>query len=551
MTFSVLLISLHDSGTYGHRCVSSYLESKGYEVNNVFFRCNSACQDAGPVSEVELSALRETVSTLAPDLLGVNIHSSFGHPAAKEVVSCLRSFSRAPIILGGVHPTLLARYCLDDIRPDYVCVGEGEETLAELCRRLERGERCDEIPGLLSREVTRLVPRPPQPDLDALPFQDVRSDNKYNIEVDGTVSRGEPLLRDTMYPTKASRGCPFHCTYCSVRNLRALCGSSGFYRMRSPERVVSEIAALVRQNPACKLIWFWDDTFPYKTSWIAEFAQLYKERVALPFRIWLKPNVTKDENVRWLRSAGLESVVLGVQSAHDETRREVFERTETTEDILRTDAILSKYGVGKTYDFILDHPWESPDELEALFELGCRLKKPYYLNMHSMVLLPETELARRAVREGRLTQEQILSAITADPRTSSRRIHWVRGVPPQSSAARRYWLFLVFSSARAYVPVWVLRLVARIRLLRRHPTLVGSDMRLVDWVGQEDTLRFVAFFQRKSRLRWLINDRTRLGRWLAQRALFLEWLARLARSVLTQGMRGAARRLGRASAVPS
>jgi radical SAM superfamily enzyme YgiQ (UPF0313 family) len=542
--FSVLLISLHDSGTYGHRCVSSYLQSKGFSVNNVFFRCNSAYQDAGSVSENELQALRQTVETLTPDLIGINIHSSFGHPVARDVVCALRAFTGVPIILGGVHPTLLPRFCLDDIRADYVCVGEGEETIVVLCRRLQNRESCDDIPGILSRSTVNFVPNPPNHDLDALPFQDVRNDNKYNIGTDGSVIKGEPLLWDSTYPTKASRGCPFQCTYCSARDLRALCGKSGYYRVRSPNHVVTEIAAFIQQNPSCKLVYFWDDTFPFKNAWVAEFAQLYKTRVGLPFHVWLKPNMTKDENIHWLKTAGLKNAVIGVQSASDETRRLVFGRTETTEDILRADAILSKYGIGKTYDFIIDHFWESSDELETTFHLLCRLRKPFYLNMHSLILLPQTELARRAVREGRLTEEDIMKAITADPRTSSRRINWIRGVPDQDSAARRYWLFLVFSSARSFVPVPILRFVASLRFLRRNPDLLGEDMGLVNWIGKEDTLRFSSLFAKSSFLECLLGDRTSLGRWLSQRFLFLEWLARLGhrlplqRHILSNPFRG-------------
>jgi hypothetical protein len=243
--------------------------------------------------------------------------------------------------------------------------------------------------------------------------------------------------------------------------------------------------------------------------------------------------------------------VVGIQSASDETRRSIFGRTETRDEILQADAILSRHGVGKHYDFLIDHFWESDDELEQTFALVSELQRPFHLNMHSVVVLPHTELARRAVREQKLTEQEILEAITADPRTSSRRVNWVRGVPDPGSPARRHWLFLVFSSARPFVPRWLVERLARSRVLRRHPGLLGGDMGLVNWIAEEDTMRF-AMTRRGSRLFSALSARwPALAGRLSRLSLFLEWLARVGQRILTRVWQGTVRRIGQATSEAS
>ena len=482
--FKVLLISLHDTGTYGHRCVSSSLRQNGIHVSNLFFRSNRLYQDATPVSDVELQALSDLAKNLKPDLIGINVHSSFGHPLLERVVVNVKSRLDVPLVLGGVHPTLLPAFCLERTMADYVCVGEGEESAVELCRSIES---CTEVsvPGIMTRKMLDFDERKPPQDLAQLPFQDVGNDDKYSVTSEGKILEGDPLLRERIYPTKASRGCPFQCSYCSVAQLRSLCGSSAFYRLRPVESIIQEILAFLELNSACTDVRFWDDTFPFKSTWIEEFSALYKEKVGKPFRIWLNPDTTKESNIAMLRSAGLQSATVGIESASEETRRKVFLRCETTEEILQADTVLSEHSVIKTYDFILDHPWQCPDEWEGTFDLITKLKRPFLLNMHGLILLPGTELALRAIREGVSCEDDILAGITADTRSSSRRIQWIRGVPSQEDSWRAYWLFMIFSAASTFVPVALVRAVAYSAVFQRYPGIFGDSERNLDWLVRD------------------------------------------------------------------
>ena len=121
--YNVTLITLHDTGTYGHRCVSSVLKENNFSVSNIFFLCNRSYQDAEPVSNKELRSLCDLVNSLNPDLIGINVHSSFGHGLAEIIISKLKSISDVPVIMGGIHPSVLPEYCLKHTKTDCICVG--------------------------------------------------------------------------------------------------------------------------------------------------------------------------------------------------------------------------------------------------------------------------------------------------------------------------------------------------------------------------------------------------------------------------------------------
>jgi radical SAM superfamily enzyme YgiQ (UPF0313 family) len=85
--------------------------------------------------------------------------------------------------------------------------------------------------------------------------------------------------------------------------------------------------------PSCSRVSFTDDNFPSTPAWIEEFSELYRKHIGLPFRIWFHPNTLKEKQIESLAAAGLRWAKVGIQSASDQTRRQVFGRRESREAI--------------------------------------------------------------------------------------------------------------------------------------------------------------------------------------------------------------------------
>jgi len=475
----VVIISINDLGSFGARCISSVLKSKGFDVQLVFFD-NSRLSDIKKRDDRSYQALISLVGLLAPDIVGISFISIFSHPTGVEIARRIKKAFDVPVIFGGVHPTLMPGFCMDNARIDYVCVGEGEESMLELCQSLSAGYSTSDIPGIFSRGKDGYIPRNPPANLDALPFQDIGNDNKFSILPDGEIKPGDPFLNGLMtrFVTRCSRGCPFGCAYCSSAGIRELYDAGKYLRRRSAAGVVDEIKYLMSLNPVnMEGIWFTDDIFPDDIKWIEEFSSLYKKDLKLPFSIWAHPIKTREQNIKNLKEVGLTEAVMGIQSASITTRRRIFKRGETTQQIVDAIGILHRHGVRAVVDFVVDHPWESPDELRDIFDFTINIKKPIVLNMHSLSIFPNTGLAARAVREGIMTEGEIISRLLDDPYDGVRKYGWraSRSIPAYKDTKRTLWVFLVMCAQNPEIPKRFLMFAADSGIINKYPVLVVDN----------------------------------------------------------------------------
>ena len=106
---------------------------------------------------------------------------------------------------------------------DFVVIGEGEKTIAELLSRFEKGGDLAEVRGiafLRDGKVVRTAEREPLADFDLLPIPD------YSLLRYG---------RMKVYPVSGIRGCGMDCEFCTVK---------GKPRFASPERMLERAPGL-------------------------------------------------------------------------------------------------------------------------------------------------------------------------------------------------------------------------------------------------------------------------------------------------------------------
>jgi radical SAM superfamily enzyme YgiQ (UPF0313 family) len=485
------------SGTYGHRMVSAVLKKSGFDVYNIYMG-GTILQDGGKVSEKELQSLDGLLDDIKPDMLGISVLTMFEHLNSEILTGRIKKKYGIPIMWGGAYPSLMPEFCMERSGADYVCVGESEQTVVELCRNVTAGKPAAGVAGVMTRESRTYWPPTAAYELDTLPFQDVSNEGACSILSDGAIKEGDPMLNglyihgDKVYTTRTSRGCPFKCTYCCINAQKKLYEKGKYLRQRSVDNVMEELRRYMEMMPECRSVMFWDEIFPFNTAWVEEFAGKYKKNFGLPFTVYFHPATTRKANVDLLVEAGLCRVMVGVQSASETTRRDVFQRPETNEQIYAAHEGFSSHGELRiAYDFLIDHPWESPTELEDLLDFVLKLKRPFELNMHSLILFPTTELAKRAVKEGRIKEEEIIVSIISDQTSSTHRYHWIRGVPKQVEMKRAYYLFLIMSAMNPKIPIELIRFLGNSSLLKKHPEIITDNV-IID---MRDERAFAGFVQ--------------------------------------------------------
>jgi len=275
---------------------------------------------------------------------------------------------------------------------DAVCVGEGEQALAELVERVEAGRDYADLAGWwLKRrgEVIRNPLRPLVADLDTLPF------------ADRDIFQYDEILRanDGWVDMMSGRGCPYDCSYCCNPGLKARYRGLGKYvRWRSPANVLAEIAALRARYPL-RTINFQDDTFTLDRRWTLEFCAAYRQACGLPF--WINTRVERldEEIVEALAAAGCRGVRVGVESGNEYLRQEILKKRMSNAEILAAVRRVQRQGMQVYTCNMIGIPGETPAMIDETIALNRELQ-PTELQFSVFYPYPMTELHEVCEREG-------------------------------------------------------------------------------------------------------------------------------------------------------
>ena len=423
----VLIAPYSDITAFGMRSLAAYLKSRGVPTRQIFLPDAVAeLEDfSGRFYRYDPAVLdRVAVLCADADLVGISLFTMYFERVA-DLTAKLKERIRAPVLWGGIHPTVKPGECLR--HADMICVGEGEEALYDLVRRMGEGLPAGDVPNIWVRrdgEIVRNNLRPLIQDLDNLPFPDYELEDDYvMIAGEGRVERMDRELleeflgsspmalnaRTVPYQTMATRGCPHSCTYCCNHLLRKLYGGQRYLRRRSPENIVSELSEVVRRYPFIKRITFSDDSFfAAGEEAIAEFAGLYRKKVGLPFFCLGSPLTITAGKLEHLAAAGMVELQMGIQSASERTLQLYNRRIPV--DLTEKAAVLinrHRKTVMPIYDFLLDNPYEDTRDVVETLRFALKLPRPYVLQPFSLVLFPGTVLYDRARADGILADEKV------------------------------------------------------------------------------------------------------------------------------------------------
>lgn len=403
----VVLISPYmDTQAFGLRTISACLKREGYDVQLIFLTRSFK-------ERYEESILNDVVElSRGSDLVGISLMTNFFDNVV-QLTQRLKKDLSIPIIWGGIHPTILPAECLD--YADMVCIGEGEETVLELAKRINDKRDYKDIQGMWLKDKDNIIKnkmRQLNQDLDSIPFPDFDYGNHYILDGGSIHGMDEDLLSKRVngtYVTIATRGCPFSCTYCCNNALNKMYPGQKRVRKRSPGNLVQELMSIKRNLPFIERIMFDDDAFfTYTVAEIREFCEKYKENVGLPLIVQgITPITLTRDKLSLLVDAGLILVRMGIQTASENTKK-LYQRHYSNQKVEKAAMIFNEFKdkiEPPQYDIILDNPWETEKDLIATLMFLVKLPTPYELSLFSLTFYQGTELYRRAKRDGIITDD--------------------------------------------------------------------------------------------------------------------------------------------------
>lgn len=315
------------------------------------------------------------------------------------------------VICGGVHAILAPEEVIAVEGIDAVCTGEGEYTLlalaegTPLCSAAGLWYKIEKYGGAPA-SIVRRPPRKLIENLDELPFPD-REIFDYENTYGGTLGRLDMVV---------SRGCPYNCTYCCNHALKGRYGV-GYFRMNSPEYVVSEIETSLKQYPNLKYVDFRDDCFTINREWTMKFIELYKERVNLPIVIISRADKLDEPMLKALSEVRCRMIRIGVESGNQEVLQSLHRTIITPEMIKKTAELCHKHGI-KIYPFyMIGLPDETPTKFFDTIRLHGDLAATGAVDLNTYHLsvfypFPKTKLYDYCKDKGYLTDRNSTNYFT-------------------------------------------------------------------------------------------------------------------------------------------
>jgi len=403
MNRTILLVSVQrDLDVIGVKLLHYHLLSRSYDSRLLFLPAYAA--DPAPEDDERIC---EFVAGLSPLFVGVSLMSVEYRRAARLTRVLKARFPSLPVLWGGIHPTISPETCLDVA--DYVCVGEGEQSILDFAEALSSGGDPRRVRNVCCRragEVKRNDLYPPIEDLDALPpYEHLPRHGhilagKAVVPLDVKRFRKHARYAGTTYSVITSRGCPFSCTYCCNNAVSRIYGSRRV-RFRGLAHVVDEVKEAFARNPYLETVNFQDDCFLARSpERLAEFCEAYRKEVGKPFIVRSIPTFITREKIASLKAAGLSWISMGLQSGSDRVCSVVYKRTSTPAEFLAAARLVGDARVAAFYDVILDNPYETDRERVETARVLAATPRPFYVQIFSLTMYPGTELYERSVADG-------------------------------------------------------------------------------------------------------------------------------------------------------
>jgi len=290
------------------------LEQSGHEVTLV----------DGHLDNLTYSQVFERVKEFAPDVIAVTTAPTYlfwrcAPPELRvpqELCTLLRPLP-AKLVIVGPHGSTTPGAALKKLDADIVVLGECEEILPQLTGNLL------DVSSIAFRVDGNVVVHGPNRAADmkrlpALSWPDAtiakhtHHHHRFDAEHIGPGAEME-----------ASRGCPYHCTFCAKDNFR------NSYRKRPLDTILEELDRFVAQG--VEYIYFIDEIFLPDSPLLAALAER-KLKIGVQTRI----DLWSEEAIRTLARAGCVSIEAGVESITEAGRAYLDKKCKlSTEELTR------------------------------------------------------------------------------------------------------------------------------------------------------------------------------------------------------------------------
>ena len=368
------------------------------------------------MKDTSFDSIAEIVVETCPDLIGLPVLQENFNISLDFCEYIKKILSESRIVLGNIEATVNSQYILSNYDSvDFIVIGEGEETLLDLCKHLKLKRSLDTCKGIIWKKNGVVINNPLRPllnNLDEYPFP----------------TRNFHESKRTSYSIIGSRGCLAKCTFCDSNVIYSdyTAEGSNIVRIRSMANVLDEMEELVKKR-GCLYIIFYDSTFCRSEEDIEErlsllYEGMCKRDLYVQMFINLRVEQISDDVmliINKLITRGLDTLFLGIETGSQDDLTLYGKRTRIN-DNYNAIKLLKKYGIiGPRppiifeFGFICFNPYSTLEKLKQniSFIRDNELYMDFSLLKNKLRISGGASIVKKIKGEGLLLQDHDLPII--------------------------------------------------------------------------------------------------------------------------------------------
>jgi anaerobic magnesium-protoporphyrin IX monomethyl ester cyclase len=328
------------------------------------------------------------------DVLGISAYSTQYRYLKEFSLRLKAQYPDIPIICGGPGPTFSAKIILDNTSVDICVIGEGEETIIDLLRNMDRLHTVAGISYKENKQVIYTEKRKHIQDLDSLPFPDrAIFDFRAIIERKISVSQQDKRKRHITADIIAGRGCPYQCTFCSKT-------FSGI-RLRSIGSIIEE-AEYLKERFGITHLQFNDELVLINKRRTLELCAGLKE-LRLQWTCQGRIDQVDEEILRTMKDAGCIAVGYGVESV-SQSILDAMKKKIKAENIAPVIKLTREIGITPIIQYMYGYPGETDETIERTFQFFKELDIPFI--GQTTTPIPGSKLYDDCIADGIIKDEE-------------------------------------------------------------------------------------------------------------------------------------------------
>lgn len=344
--------------------------------------------------------IKKEIQEYGPGIIGISqMFTPYAQDSHRVARIAKKVNPQITTVLGGAHVSIEPQAVLKDQNVDIAVRGEGEITLLELVKALEKKKSLNQVTGITYRN-RGIVQNPPTPfvkDLAELPFPawHLLPLKLYDRPDDPSVMR-HPLVSMI-----TSRGCPGKCVFCSIH---AVWGHA--WRGRKARNVADEIELLIKKF-GIREIHFQDDSMSLDKKRMKEICDEIIKR-KLNFK-WATPNgiaywTLDTPLLKKMKRAGCYRITFGIESGDPKTRKWIGKPYRLSQ-VKKLTRKANQLGFWTIATYILGFPYETKKQIKKTINFAIKSDVDFAL-FYRLNPLPGTPVYQVFEKEKLLPQDK-------------------------------------------------------------------------------------------------------------------------------------------------